>query len=120
MAEELRRLKHDIKDDENWEDITTSISCDTLLTSLSGFIDLEYKVIHLDLPNNRKALILCIEKRTLMAVCDKVQSISDKDFAAIFDDVFFPEDDIPSRQYFIEILRKTISESDPITLEFIL
>lgn len=120
MGKRVRLLKTDIKDDNNWKDIITSISCDTFLTALSGFIDIEHKVVHLDLHNDRKAVILCIEKRTLMAVCDKAQSITDKDFINIFDEVFYSEDEIPSRHNFIEILRKVSSDGDPITLEYML
>lgn len=119
MADKLRKLKHDIKDDDNWEDIITSISCDTFMTGLSGFIDIEHKVIHLDLLNGRKAVILCIDKCTLMAVYDKAQSISDRDFIDIFDDVFGMEDELPNRQEFINLLTEAISGSDPVVLKFI-
>ena len=120
MAEKLRKLKHDIKDDDSWEDIITTISCDTFMTGLSGFIDIEHKVIHLDLSNDRKAVIICIDKRTLMAVCDRARSISDKDFIDIFDEVFFSEDELPTRQEFIDLVRATISEADPVVLEYIM
>ena len=120
MSKKVRLLKNDIKDDNNWKDIVTSVSCDTFLTALSGFIDIEHKVVHLDLPNDRKAAILCIEKRTLMAVCDKAQSITDKDFINIFDEVFFSEDELTTRQEFIDLLKATISGADPVVLEYIM
>jgi len=119
MANKLRQLKPTITDDDNWEDIVPSFSCDTFMTALSGFIDIEYKVIHLDLPNDRKAVIICIDKRTLMAVCDRARSISDKDFIDIFDEVFYSEDELPTRQEFIKLLTEVISGSDPIILQYI-
>lgn len=119
MSKKVRLLKNDIKDDDSWEDIITTISCDTFMTGLSGFIDIEHKVIHLDLSNDRKAVILCIDKRTLMAVYDKAQSISDRDFIDIFDDVFGMEDELPNRQEFINLLTEAISGSDPIILQYI-
>lgn len=119
MADKLRKLKHDVKDDENWEDIITSISCDTFMTGLSGFIDIEHKVIHLDLLNGRKAVILCIDKCTLMAVYDKAQSISDNAFIEMFDELVWAKDELPNRQEFINLLTEAISGSDPVVLEFI-
>jgi hypothetical protein len=119
MDYKLKILKPNILRDDSWNETQTDIPCDTFITAMSGFIDTQNKVIHLDLPNNRKAVILCIEKNTLVAVCDKAQTISDKDFAAIFDEVFYSEDEIPSRQKFIEMLRKVTFEGDPVTLEYI-
>lgn len=119
MKEKVKVLKPEIFKEEFWE-VIDSLPCDTVMTTLGMFMDLDRRVVHLNLPNGRKAVILCVEKSTLIEICDKANMMTDKAFAEIFDDIFFSEEEIPSRQDFIFFLNEAVLISDPVILQFVL
>ena len=111
-------FKPEIFKEELWE-VIDSLPCDTVMTTLGMFMDLERKVVHLNLPDGRKAVILCVEKMTLIEICDKIQSMTDSAFINMFDEAFFLEDEIPDRQDLINLLTEATSGADPVVVEYI-
>lgn len=61
MEEKVQVFRPEICKEELWE-VIDSLPCDTVMTALGTFMDLERKVVHLNLPNGRKAVILCVER----------------------------------------------------------
>ena len=118
MKEKVKVLKPEICKEEFWE-VIDSLPSNTVMTTLGLFMDLERKVVHLNLPNGRKAVILCVERGTLIEICDKVQSMTDRAFIDMFDEVFFSEDEVPDRQDLINLLTEATSEADPVILQYI-
>lgn len=118
MKEKVRVLKFEINQKDLWE-VIGSFPSDIVMTTLGFFMDLDRKVIHIDFPDGKKVVVLCIEKQTLIAIHDKAQSITDEAFIDMFDEVFLSEEEILRRQDFVDFLRHVISDSDPVIMEFI-
>lgn len=118
MEEKVQVFKPEICKEELWE-VIDSLPCDTVMTALGTFMDLERKVVHLNLPNGRKAVILCVERGTLIEISDKIHSMTDRAFIEMFEEVFFSEDEVPDRQDLINLLTEATSEADPVILQYI-
>ena len=118
MEERLRVLKSKIED-KDWMDVSAEIPSDTLTAILERYMDLSGKVIHLDLPGGKKAVILCIENGTLIEIANKVNQLTDEAFVDMFEEVFCLEDEVPDRKRLIDFLINATSCSDPVVLEYI-
>ena len=117
MEEKVRVLNTTIED-KDWMAVNAEIPCDILMTILERYMNLSGKVVHLDLPDRKKAVILCIEKGTLVEICDKVSRITDEAFVDMFQEVFCLEDEVLERKELINFLTKVTSGTDPVVLVF--
>ena len=119
MAERVRVLKSRIED-KDWMNVSAEIPCDVLMGILERYMDLSGKVIHLDLPSGKKAVILCVENGTLIEVGNKVSGMTDAAFVDMFEEVFSREDEFPKRRELIEFLTEATSCSAPVIIEYII
>lgn len=119
MEEKVRVLKSQIED-MDWMNVSAEIPSDMLMAILERYMDLSGKVVHLNLPGGKKAVILCIESGTLVEICNKVSGMTDEAFVDMFEEVFCIEDEIPGRKGLIDFLINVTSCSDPVIIEYII
>lgn len=119
MEERVRVLKSQI-DEKEWMNVGAEIPSDILMAILERYMDLSGKVVHLNLPGGKKAVILCIENGTLIEIGNKVGGMTDEAFVDMCEEVFCVGDEYPKRQELIEFLTNVTSCSDPVVLEYIM
>ena len=119
MEERLRVLKTSLED-KYWMNVSAEIPIDTLTAILERYMDLSGKVIHLDLPGGKKAVILCVENGTLVEICNKVSGMTDEAFVDMFEEVFCVEDELPSKKELIDFLVNVTCCADPVVLEYVI